>query len=380
MDKVIRKTIEQIHASPTKVVMAITGAGSQAVAWLLSVPGASATVLEAFVPYSTKSLQNYLGQEIQQSVSEATALNMARIAYRKAVASQNGDYTFMGVSCTAAITTDRVRRGHNQAFVATWSPTERFVSHLLLEKGTRDRPAEEEIISRMVIKEMGRTILGCDTKNFPLDISETVEIKNRSFDSPLLALVDGQIDSLYRSPDGATIPDGHFSGAILSGSFNPLHDGHKMLGKVAHELLNTQIAFELSASNVDKPPLGAEEIKRRLDQFSKESSLLVSNSPLFSNKAKLFPGSTFVIGFDTATRLIDSTYYNGSEKEMYRALSEIEDYSCNFLVAGRISGGKFRQLSDIDIPSRFQGLLKEIPESKFRVDQSSSEIRSRNST
>ena len=230
MDKVIRKTIEQIHASPTKVVMAITGAGSQAVAWLLSVPGASATVLEAFVPYSTKSLQNYLGQEIQQSVSEATALNMARIAYRKAVASQNGDYTFMGVSCTAATTTDRVRRGHNQAFVAIWSPTVRFVSHLLLEKGTRDRPAEEEIISRMVIKEMGRTILGCDTKNFPLDISETVEIKNRSFDSPLLALVDGQIDSLYRSPDGATIPDGQFSGAILSGSFNPLHDGHKMLG------------------------------------------------------------------------------------------------------------------------------------------------------
>ena len=97
--------------------------------------------------------------------------------------------------------------------------------------------------------------------------------------------------------------------------------------------------------------------------------------PLFSQKSKIFPGSTFVIGWDTAERLINPKYYNQNEDIMYNAFQEIEEMSCDFLVAGRLSDGSFRELSALDIPSRFKQIFKSIPESKFRIDISSTQLR-----
>ena len=44
--------VQQIHDSPTRIVLAATGGGSRAIADLLEVPGGSRTFLEAVVPYS----------------------------------------------------------------------------------------------------------------------------------------------------------------------------------------------------------------------------------------------------------------------------------------------------------------------------------------
>ena len=61
MDALVRRQIESVHASPTMAVMAIAGGASRALAWLLGVPGASRTVLEAVVPYSPSALEDHLG-------------------------------------------------------------------------------------------------------------------------------------------------------------------------------------------------------------------------------------------------------------------------------------------------------------------------------
>lgn len=37
-------------------------------------------------------------------------------------------------------------------------------------------------------------------------------------------------------------------------------------------------------------------------------SVIISNQPYFYKKAELFPGSAFVIGADTAVRLIDVSF------------------------------------------------------------------------
>ena len=62
---------------------------------------------------------------------------------------------------------------------------------------------------------------------------------------------------------------------------------------------------------------------------------------------------------------------------MITSLEIIENNKCSFLVAGRINKGIFSTLNDLDLPADFKSLFIEIPESQFRVDESSSFIRNR---
>ncbi|MDP6550456.1 MAG: hypothetical protein QF659_10330, partial [Dehalococcoidia bacterium] len=81
----VEDLIRQIHDSPQQAVLAVSGAGSQAVAWLLGVAGASRTVLEVVVPYGRLSMISLLGGEPDQFVSQETARARARAAHRRGV-------------------------------------------------------------------------------------------------------------------------------------------------------------------------------------------------------------------------------------------------------------------------------------------------------
>ena len=65
--------IQKIHDAPHLGVLAVSGAGSQAAAWILGVGGASRTILEVVVPYGRLSMINLVGFEPAQFVSEETA-------------------------------------------------------------------------------------------------------------------------------------------------------------------------------------------------------------------------------------------------------------------------------------------------------------------
>ncbi len=111
----IKDHIEAIHIDDVKLVLAVSGSGTKALSWILEIPGASNTLLEAVVPYSVSAMSNLIGKIPQQSVSEETAIDMARAAYFRAVRQRSATQKTIGVSCTAALTTNRARRGQNQA-------------------------------------------------------------------------------------------------------------------------------------------------------------------------------------------------------------------------------------------------------------------------
>lgn len=62
MEGLLRATVEAIHSSPTQAVLYVSGGASQALGHLMSVPGASNTVLESVVPYSRMSMIQLLGK------------------------------------------------------------------------------------------------------------------------------------------------------------------------------------------------------------------------------------------------------------------------------------------------------------------------------
>jgi hypothetical protein len=159
--------IEAIHATPPLAVVAVTGGGVLATADLLSVPGASRTVLEVRVPYAASALADLVGAaalgRIAQAVSSDAAEAMAGACrQRAAFLAPEATVPLLGVACTAALASDRPKRGEHRAFVAhdggasdeggdgphVWS--------LSLDKGTRSRLDEDRLVSDLLLVVLAR--------------------------------------------------------------------------------------------------------------------------------------------------------------------------------------------------------------------------------
>jgi len=168
---------------------------------------------------------------------------------------------------------------------------------------------------------------------------------------------------------------GHSSFAILSGSFNPLHHGHIDLAATAARRLGVPVHFELSIANADKPELPHEEIERRAAQFAGVGPLWLTRAPTFEMKADLFPGAAFVLGWDTAVRVIDPKYYGGIDGRN-AAMRKLLGCGCRFVVAGRVdAAGTFRVWDGGDLAEEFAGLFVALTEDDFRADVSSTQLR-----
>ena len=158
---------------------------------------------------------------------------------------------------------------------------------------------------------------------------------------------------------------------ILSGSFNPLHEGHIELLKASSKEFKKNPLFEISIKNVDKSEINFNDLMDRINQFRSLGKLVVTNSEKFEEKSKIFKESIFVIGYDTALRLVDNKYYND---DFRRSLKIIEKNNCSFLVSGRFINKKYKKPNNINFEG-YDYLFNILSEEKFRIDISSTELR-----
>ena len=473
MEPALRVALEAVHASPVRAVMHVTGGAAQSLGWVMAVPGASRTLLEARVPYAREAMVDLLGKEPAQYVDARCARRLARAAYARGVrlSPPSGDDArhVVGLGCTCALASVPPKKGAHRCVVATFGLRGAAEYSLVLEKDARDRWEEDGLASRLVVHALAeaaelsraasRATESAD-KHSPsgndhlenllaphlvpgdaleTNFSETLiaraggieyspsddhrspgdkDPRTRSRvpfewlargDGELVELTDGEVTAADALPGGATAKP-----LVLPGSFNPLHDGHRgMLAAALKLRAGHRPAFELAVTNADKGTMPVEEVMRRAEQFRRRSRsppsgdggsdsdardldardsdsdledegfarLILTRSPLFSGKAALMPGATFVVGHDTAVRLVMPKYYGG-EAGMLRAFAAIRKRGCSFLVAGRLAAAgdddatgarRFLTLADVDVPAPLRDLFEEIP--GFREDVSSTEIR-----
>ena len=377
MKREIRQMVQQIHDRPGRMMVVTAGAGTQAVAWLLGVAGASRTLLEALVPYDESSFNDFLGQIPDQYVAPETAGLLAGRAVSRAQRLWHGPEPVIGLACTATIVTDRPKLGEHRAHICAWT-AEKIIHHSLhLHKGARNRKGEEGLVSQLLLNALAEAY-GLETRlALPLVTGDEHECSRAGVTDVASELLQGEIDH-FSVGAGGLLGKPINGAAVLSGAFNPLHQGHTALAEAAAGMLGTEVVFELAAVNADKPPMAEEQVLGRLLQFAGRYPVLVSAAPTFLAKARLFPGTTFVVGYDTAARIIQPRFYGGGEGQMIAALVEIREHGCRFLVAGRRDRqGKFHEADELVVPDTLQDLFQSLPGSLFRRDISSSEIRTK---
>jgi len=378
-DAAWRKLVSALHASGRKAAIAITGGGSGAIGELLRVPGGSRLLIEAQVPYDEQALATFLGFAPAQASSSDTAIAMARTARARAAALAPAGTDLVGLGATAALVSDRPRKGTHRCHIAFANSARIAHCTCVLAKGRRDRAAEEDLVSRVIILWLARACgIAAPSPHSLLDADEHFAETEVAAVDPIDQLLAGGLDHVVIQPDGQIMLSAPRPVVLFPGSFNPLHQGHERLARVAEEHRQQPLAFEISVINVDKPPLEGETVRYRLAQFAWKAPVVLTRAPTFLEKVRLFPGTTFVIGADTADRLVAPRYYGDDQDRMHSALEEIANSGANFLVAVRIdAAGRVRTLNDISVPWRYADLFIEIPEHRFRLDTSSSEIRTR---
>ena len=251
----------------------------------------------------------------------------------------------------------------------------RLRAHTLpLAKGARDRAGEEGLVSALLLNALAEA--GGVAWALPLALGPGDDLAVETVEVAPLA------EQLHRDalPFFGILPDGTITtappAALLSGSFNPLHAGHTALAETAAALLGRPVAFELAAVNADKGPLPPGDVLDRLSQFAGRYPAYAANAPTFNRKARLYPGAVFVVGFDTAERVIQPRYYGDSQANMLAALDELRQRGNRFLVAGRLDDdGLFHELPELALPPGYEALFEPIPARLFRHDISSTEIR-----
>lgn len=358
---------EHIHASPGRIVLAVSGGGSRAIAELLEVPGASRTLLEAVVPYSEKALIAWLGGRPGSFCSPRTARAMALAAFRRAREYQPGEPSPAGVGCTAGLATDRPRRGAHRAHLALQTVSLTATWSLQLKKGRRSRAEEERLVCAMLLNVVAEACGVGSRLKLDLLEGERIDQSRSVAPQPWQDLLLGKVEMACQGGVPAR--------AIFPGAFNPLHAGHRHMIEIAREMLDMPVALEISILNVDKPPLDYFEIERRLGQLAPDQLVCLTRAATFEEKSRLFLGATFIVGVDTLRRIADARYYGDDPSACLAAIKRIARRGCRFLVFGRDLGTGFMRLSDLDLPEALRAICREVPPEKFREDISSTEIR-----
>ncbi len=361
-----------IHDSGAALVLAVTGGGSLAIGRLLAVPGASRSVLEAAVPYSAAALRAWLGTKPEQYCEPSTARMMAMAALARAheyARTDAIDKRLFGVGCTASLASDRPKRGAHRVHVA-WQSAEATVTYSLeLEKDARSRAEEEAIAADLALNAIADA--AGIAERLPLSLRGVEQVVERRTNAPgawrQLVFESGPPVGV-----GPVVSD---APVLFPGAFHPLHDGHRGMAAVVERKLGQPVSYELSVQNVDKPPLDYTEIEDRLAQFRAEEGVWLTTAPTFVEKARLFPGGTFVVGLDTIVRIGEARYYRDSLAERDAAIEEISKLGCRFMVFGRRCGMEFQTLKDVALPEPLGRLCSGVAEAEFRADVSSTAMR-----
>ena len=350
---------QRLHATHWQGVLYLTGGGSLLLSDLLSIPGASNTVLEATVPYASQALSELLGSAPDQAASAQTGRALSTRAYQRAL--DLGATQAFGIGLSASLSSSSPKKGQTRAHWAIQTAAKSTSFELLLDNA--DPRSEHELqLNEALWATIELALMGTGGQH-QAGLIETHEYSAPAAWQPLLT-----------AAPYATCTHQHDGRLLLPGSFNPVHDGHREMLAVAEAVTGLTGAFELTLRNADKPDLDYLTVHERLAMLA-DTPVWLSNLSNFEQKAERFPDTTFALGTDTLSRIAEPRFYADSTARMLEAFGRLAAQGTRFLVFGRRLQQHFVELADLDLPTELAELCQAVPAEQFRNDLSSSAIR-----
>lgn len=378
------RILDAMAAAGKRLVLVATGGGSRAISDLCGVAGASRVVLEGIVPYAREPVDRLLGGPQEHYCDGRIARRLAVAAWQRAAAAATPE-SAIGAAVTASLVTLAPKRGTHRVHASVQTASATHTATVELVKGARSRSQEEAVAADLLLVLLSVASVPGEAAVFggqecfeELGLREEERVVRESFEPPeawrrLFTAAEPVVPAVPGRPDAAAKPEAGC--VVFPGSFDPLHEGHRLMARMAGEIAEAAVAFELSIVNVDKPALDFQEIRYRLARFDPAATVWLTRAATFIEKTELFPRAVFVMGADTYRRLGDPRYYGGSEESAAAAVERIASAIEGLIVFGRSSGGCFEDASRIDAPEAIRRKSYFVSEREFRMDVSSTEIR-----
>lgn len=357
--------------------LSTAGAGPELLRRIWTETGISDYFVGSAMPYRRSETHAFLGHAPADGgyISEEVAYDMAMASYIRAAEAKvledlRGDPVGFGV--TSAVASNRWPSGGHRA-------------HMVVI--TRDR-----ILHRRVDLTKGR---GKEVRRgHDRDIAEAAQ-------ELLLLALDGHaprelecetvaLERFYRYPifhtNGtrtASLPLEQKNN-FLPATLDPIHDGHRLMAKEAEDLRSpsdggrVKVVYLVSSVSPHKGKLDVQQMlqkagmllaERWRGEIDSRAVEFTRDEPLFIDKARKRPGSTFIIGADTMKRMLDPAWGIPLEP----LLTEFTNLGVRFLVMGRYIDDKWVTCRDIALPRwTDQFLFTPLP---GRIDVSSTQLR-----
>lgn len=321
---------EQLKQANVSIHVIATGAGAGLQQTLWETPGSSAYLSGCSFPYDQGEQEELLGFRPEHFCSEEAAVDLASAAYMKAY--RFGGKNPIGIGLTASVASEKLHRGDHRAFVCAITNDSVKLFHGTLEKGIGQ---EYRTVDGKQCDYWGQVMLSDAAKLliFSNAYDATELARKRFFERPFFTASGKRLVELSNNKRLA----------LMSGAFNPLHEGHTSVAQSVMDGHGKTVVYEVTAEPPHKEAMTVQALLQRAKLLQGHDRLFTKSYPFYLDKAEAFPGVPLVLGADAMVRMLDPKW-GVSPSEL---LNKFNNLNTKLLVSGRLIGDKFITCDDI---------------------------------
>jgi nicotinic acid mononucleotide adenylyltransferase len=310
MNEQYEPLVARINATPYMGYYAIAGGGTRFVPEFLECGGGSATILGVNIPYNQGLFDEFVfnahadyGTPFKY-VSEEAAIALANASYEKRTTEKG-----FGIGVTVSLAKggpEREGREH-MIFIAGVREGKTVIQTTTLQQG-RSRVDEESLVVWNIFK-VTAELLDVEfglSDHFGMEVRREGEETKTRIIPTLVGTDTWHYHDNHECEVTAQALLEKDTTAIFPGSFNPIHEGHRVIKEFVEEKLGLDVVYELSVVNVEKDEVHHTEVEKRLQEIGEHT--LVTNAASFNEKIEMYYGGIFVVGVDTFERIISLKY------------------------------------------------------------------------